>query len=274
MRWADISLSVRMWSVIRSGPVAQFMPTPSRSVIRDGSVERVDGLAAEHGAGAFDGDAGDYRNVDSEIARQLFHGHQARLEAAGVEAGFDEEIVGAALDEAFGLEVVIGAKFGEGGGAGDVEIFISGPDGAGDEARFGGGGILVGDLAREFGGGEVELVGAVFELVIGQRDARAAEGVGLDDVGAGFEILAMNILDDVGARDVEDLGTVLPPQVVGLDGQRRLMNHGAHGPVEDQDTLFQAIYERLLTLLGFGHRECAFNSLPCSTRAPQKGGSP
>ena len=31
MRCADISLSVRMWSVIRSGPVAQFMPTPSRS---------------------------------------------------------------------------------------------------------------------------------------------------------------------------------------------------------------------------------------------------
>ena len=100
----------------------------------------------------------------------------------------------------------------------------------------------------------------------------AAEGVGLDDVGAGFEVLAMNILDDVGARDVEDFGTVLPPQVVGLDGQRGLMNHGAHGPVEDQYTVFQAIYERLLTLLGFGHRECASNSLPCSTRAPQKAG--
>ena len=149
------------------------------------------------------------RNVDSEIALQLFHGDEARLEAAGVEAGFDEQIVGAAFDEAFGLLVVIGAKLGEGGGAGDVEIFIGGPDGAGDEARFGGGGILVGDVARQFGGGEVQLVGAVFEFVIGKGDAGAAEGIGLDDVGAGFEVLAVDIPDDVGACDVENFGTVL-----------------------------------------------------------------
>ena len=194
----------------------------------------------------------------AEIAPQLFHRHQARLEAAGVEAGFDQQIVGSALHQAFGLQVVVGAKLGEGGGAGDVEIFVGGPDGAGDEARLGGGGILVGDLARQFRGGEVELVGAVFQFVVGEGDPRAAEGVGLDDVRAGFQVLAMDILDDVGPRDVEDFRTVLPPQVVGLDGKGRRMDHGAHGPVEDEYTLFQAVFERLLTLQGFGHRGCAF----------------
>src|ERR1039458_9192724 len=71
----------------------------------------------------------------------------------------------------------------------------------------------------------------------------------------------MDMLYDVGPRDVEDFGTVLTPQVVGLDGKGRLMDHGAHGPVEDEYTLFQAVFERLLTLLGFGHRGCAFFSL-------------
>ena len=105
--------------------------------------------------------------------------------------------------------------------AGDVEIFVGGPDGAGDEARLRRGGELVGDFARELGGGEVEFVGAVLESVLGEHDPRAAEGVGLDDVGAGFEVLAMDVLDHVGPGDVEDFRTVLPPQVVGLDGKRR-----------------------------------------------------
>ena len=197
----------------------------------------------------------------SEIAPQLFHRHQSRLEAARIEAGFDQQIVGAAFDQAFGLQVVIGAQLGEGGGAGDVEILVGGSHGTGDEARLGGRGILVRDLARQFRGGEVELVRAVFQLVVGEGDSRAPEGVGLNDVRAGFQILAMDILDDVGPRDVEDFRTVLPPQVVGLDGERRLMDHGAHGPVEHEYTLFQAVDQRLLTLQGFGHRGCAFFSL-------------
>ena len=102
-----------------------------------------------------------------------------------------------------------------------------------------------------FGGGEVQLVGAVFQLVLGQDDPGAAEGVGLDDVGAGFEVLAVDVLDDVGPRDVEDFGTVLAPQVVGLDGEGRRVDHGAHGAVEDEDTLFQDVLERLLTLGGW-----------------------
>src|ERR1019366_8228276 len=51
-----------------------------------------------------------------------------------------------------------------------------------------------------------------------------------------------------------DFRTVLPPQVVGLDGQGRLMDHGAHGPVEHEYTLFQAVDQRRVALQGDGHK--------------------
>src|SRR5262249_10343563 len=156
--------------------------------------------------------------------------------------------IGAAFDEGFGLLMVIVAELREGGGAGGVDVFGSWSDGAGDEAGMRGSGTGVGGFARDAGGGEVELVGAVFEVVVGEGHARAAAGVGLDDVGAGFEVGAMDAGDDVGAGGVEDFGAILAPEVVGLDGQRNLVNHGSHGPIENEDTLLQDVGERLPTL--------------------------
>ena len=60
----------------------------------------------------------------------------------------------------------------------------------------------------------------------------------------------MNAADDVGAGDVENLGTVFAPQVVGLDGKGRLVNHGAHGAIDDEDTFGEDLGERLPALLG------------------------
>ena len=40
-----------------------------------------------------------------------------------------------------------------------------------------------------------------------------------------------------------------------------LLQHGAHGPVEDEDTLLQNFGERLVALLGCGHNRCALKSL-------------
>ena len=44
----------------------------------------------------------------------------------------------------------------------------------------------------------VELVGLVAEVVVGEHEARAAEGVGLDDVGAGLQVRLVDVRDDVG----------------------------------------------------------------------------
>ena len=46
----------------------------------------------------------------------------------------------------------------------------------------------VGRLARQLGGPLVDLEGPVLQIELGQRERRAAEGVGLDHVGAGREV--------------------------------------------------------------------------------------
>src|SRR5215472_737020 len=76
---------------------------------------------------------------EAEVVAQLVNRDQTGLEAAGVEAGLDEQEIGAAFHETLGLRVVVAAELGEGGGAGDVEVLVGGPYRAGDEARFGSG---------------------------------------------------------------------------------------------------------------------------------------
>ena len=60
----------------------------------------------------------------------------------------------------------------------------------------------------------VDLERAVGEVELAQRDRRAAEGVGLHHVGAGGEIAAMDFAHQVGARQVQHVGAVLPAPVV------------------------------------------------------------
>src|SRR2546430_1469171 len=55
-------------------------------------------------------------------------------------------------------------------------------------------------LAREARSRGVDLAHLVLEAVLGEHDARAAEGVGLDEVGAGGEVALMHLADHVGAR--------------------------------------------------------------------------
>ena len=74
---------------------------------------------------------------------------------------------------------------------------------------------------------------------------RAAEGVGLDDVGAGREVaLRGSSRIDVGPREHEVLVAALearPAEVVG--GEVGGLDGGAHRAVEDEDALFQGRLE-------------------------------
>ena len=108
-------------------------------------------------------------------------------------------------------------------------------------------GRRVARLARQPGGGEVELVREVLHAVVGERNALRVERVGLDDVGAGLEILVVDRADDV--RPGEHQQVVVALQVAGpvseslaaevLLGKPVLLDHRPHRPVDDQDPLAQ-----------------------------------
>ena len=94
----------------------------------------------------------------------------------------------------------------------------------------------IGGLAGDLGGEVVQLVGAVGEMEVGEGDGMAAKGVGLDHVGAGGEVGAVDVEDDVGAHPEDVFAAVLvlgPAEVVDGDA---LVQHAAHGSVEDEDT--------------------------------------
>ena len=88
-------------------------------------------------------------------------------------------------------------KLREGDRCGDVQILGGGAHGSGDKARLCGCGELVRDLPRDLGRGVIDLVGAILELKFRQNEPRPAERIGFDDVGAGFQIGAMDSSDDI-----------------------------------------------------------------------------
>ena len=107
-------------------------------------------------------------------------------------------------------------------------------------------------LARQLAGDAIDFEGAVGELEFVQRDRGAAEAVGFHHVGAGGEIAAMDVADHVGARQVQDLGAVLPAPEVAVDVERQGLNMRAHGAVGQQDGITQDIEQ-----VGAGHRVSA-----------------
>ena len=93
--------------------------------------------------------------------------------------------------------------------------------------------------------GEVELRDQALHAVIRHRDGGGIEGVGLDDVRARFEILAVDAADQLGLRQHEQVivaAQVARPVAKALAPELRLvqvlaLDHGAHGAVEHQDAL-------------------------------------
>src|SRR5205085_9458990 len=65
---------------------------------------------------------------------------------------------------------------------------------------------LVRDLAREPGAFEAHLVCVLLQAVIRLADACRGERVRGRDVGAGFEVAAVNAADDLGPREVQEVG--------------------------------------------------------------------
>ena len=239
--------------------------------VADGVPEGFGRLARERAAGLVGDRAGDHqRQAEAAGLEGLVDGEDGGLEDERVEDRLAEDEVGAGVDQGVDLFTVGIAHLDERhvalGGVVDVaghrQRLVRRADGAGDEgvlARVGGlEGVdgLAGDLDRL----GVQLADEVRHRVVFHRDGRAVEGVGLEDVGAGVEVGAVDVADDGRLRDDEQVVIALQLAGVVLEAvaavvlllQLQLLDHGAHRAVEVDDALAQ---EGLKALAGRVQRE-------------------
>ena len=180
-----------------------------------------------------------------------------------VEDGFNQQQVGAALEQSLDLFRIGGAQFIEGDGAeagiGDVGRDRSGaigrPERAGDETRAA---VLalreIGRRARKPCALDIELMRDALHAVIGLGNARRGEGVGRDDIGAGAEIGEMNVADLRRLTEDEEIVVAAHLTVPGIEAcaaiavlvEPERLDHGAHGAVEHEDALGGDAAQRLL----------------------------
>src|SRR5262245_23685381 len=77
----------------------------------------------------------------------------------------------------------------------------------------------------------VDLGEFVIQPLRGKFETRRAVGVGLDDLGAGFDVFAVDGEHDLGAGKIQLVVTAVDVNALGID-------HRAHRAVEDSDTIF------------------------------------
>src|SRR2546423_1687267 len=103
-----------------------------------------------------------------------------------------------------------------------------------------------------------------FEKKIVETDRSAAKSVRLDNVRAGFEVIPMNLLDHVRSGKEEDFEAAFEifarpvfeaiAAKLGLT-ELALLDHGAHGAVEDDDALAHERFERMESVARHGEPE-------------------
>ena len=258
-------------------------PDRERRGVLDRDPERLRGLAREHAPGKI-GDGAGYHDRHRRAARleQLGDGVERGLGVEGVEDRLEQQQVGAAFDEALGLLAIGFAQLVEGDGA-EAGIADVGRDrrgavgrahGAGDEARPA---VLArrdrGGLLGEAGAGEVELGDELLRAVVGLGDPRRGEGVGRDDVGAGAEVVEVELPHGVRLRQDQNVvvaaqvarpvGEALPA-IAGL-AELEVLDFRAHGAVEHEDRLGGAGTQ--LRLDGRRFWRCRCSHAACSTGA-------
>ena len=108
----------------------------------------------------------------------------------------------------------------------------SGPTAPATKAR------ILGRFARQPHAGLVDGFQLFGHAEGGQARPAAAEGVGLQDLGAGFDVLLVNLADQVGLRKVQLIEAA-------IDEHAARVEHGAHGAIGHDDSAGQLIAEFL-----------------------------
>ncbi len=217
--------------------------------------ERFRQLSRQQAAGFVGDGARDHHGyVDAAFFGDFGNGVECRLGVQRVEDGFDQQQVGAAVQEPVDLFAIGLAQIVEGDGAiagvGNVGRDRRGAIGrsqcAGDEARL----AVLGADAHRRGAGEfcavaVQFVGEVRHVVVGLRDRGRGERIGRDDVGARAQVSRVDVLDRLRLR--QDQKVVVAADIAMKIRETRAakrgfvilqaLDHGAHGAVEHQDAL-------------------------------------
>ena len=177
--------------------------------------ERFRQLPRQQPAGLVGDGARDHHgHVDAAFLGDFRNRVERGLGVQRVENGFDQQQIGAAVEQAVDLFAIGLAQIVEGDGAiagvGNVGRDRSGAVGraerAGDETRLAVlGADALGGGAGEFCAVAVEFIGEVRHVVVGLRDRGRGERVGRDDVGAGAQISGVDVLDRLRLRQDQQI---------------------------------------------------------------------
>ncbi len=230
--------------------------------VRDRRPERFDRLRRQRAAAFEDRRRQPDRQPHAALGEHLLDREDRRLHVGGVKGRLGEQQIDAAVDEPAHLLGVGVLQLIEGDGPearvvhapGDRQRSIGRPDRAGHEPRLSriACAVLAREANRDLGRRYVQVIDLVAEAIVGLRDAVGVERVGLDDVGAGLEIGAVDLLDHVGAGDHQQV--VIALQVVGMIDEApatviRLaeavaLDHRPPRAVENEDALGKQPLER------------------------------
>ena len=180
-------------------------------------------------------------DLDRDLAADRCHRPAAadhrRLHLQQVHARLDEEQVDAADEQPVRLLLVGVAQLGEPDVA-EARQLRARTDRAGHVAGPAVGGVVVGHLAGDARRGDVELVGLVGDVVLGEDGREAAEARRLDGVDTDVEERGVHAGDDVGPGEAQHLVAALErdaAEVVGTEVEA--LHVRAERPVEDDDAL-------------------------------------
>ena len=241
--------------------------------VLDRAPERLDGLPGQRPAGQVDDG---HRDPQRQLGSDLAGGGDRGLAVQGVEDGLDQQQVDATLLERgdlLGVRVlhllerhrpvrrVLDPRR---QGQRDVQR----ADRAGDELAA----ELVGRLAGEPGTFDVHVADQRLQAVVGLADAGRGEGVRGGDVGAGRQVLPVDVQDHVRPHQVQQVGVTgdvvgvveEPVALVVLGGQLRALQHRAPRAVQDRHPLVQQVAKFGLTFRHRGYLQKSLRRRPSS----------
>ena len=234
-------------------------------------VERFQGLAREGPSGSIgDGDREHDRSSPAVKIIQLFNRVNPRLQIEGVKSGLKHQQIGTGIHQRSGLFQVSLRDFIEfespiGGvlhirrkGAGAV----GGSDGPCDPDLFPGMVLLkpACGLLCNINGSTVQLFDIIFKRVVLLGYTIGVEGIGSQDPGSGLKVIRMDLFDDFGTGDGEQVVVALQriwvickrliPEILLFEFM--LLNHGAHRSIQQHDFFIQ-FFQQAFRRISFHH---------------------